>query len=79
MEPVPRSVAATADRPRKGRLPLAARATDRLDSPLERLDLELPPQYHLPVGPDWLKMWHVPFFAVLLPASLAIKVVARIE
>jgi hypothetical protein len=49
------------------------------DSPLERLDLELPPRHYLPVGPDWLKPWYVPFFGVLLLASLAIKVVARIE
>jgi hypothetical protein len=33
----------------------------------------------LSVGPDWLKVWHVPFFGVLLLASLAIKVAARIE
>lgn len=49
------------------------------DSPLERLDLELAPQHYLPVGPDWLRPWYVPFFGVLLLASLAIKVVARIE
>jgi hypothetical protein len=49
------------------------------NSPLERLDLELAPQHYLPVGPDWLKPWYVPFFGVLLLASLAIKVFARIE
>jgi hypothetical protein len=48
-------------------------------SPLERVDLELTPQPYLPVGPDWLKPWYVPFFGVLLFASLAIKVVAKIE
>ena len=48
-------------------------------SPLQRLDLELPLQHYLPVGPDWLRPWYVPFFGVLLLASLAIKVVARIE
>lgn len=48
-------------------------------SPLQRLDLELPPQRYLSVGPDWLRPWYVPFFGVLLLASLAIKVVARIE
>ena len=49
------------------------------NSQLERLDLELPPKRYLSVGPDWLKVWHVPFFGVLLLASLAIKVAARIE
>jgi hypothetical protein len=47
--------------------------------PLERLDLELRPQYYLPVGPEWLKMWYVPFFGILLLASLAIKVIVRTE
>ena len=49
------------------------------NSQLERLDLDLPPKQYLSVGPDWLKVWHVPFFGVLLLASLAIKVAARIE
>jgi hypothetical protein len=49
------------------------------NSELERLGLELPPKRYLSVGPDWLKVWHVPFFGVLLLASLAIKVAARIE
>ncbi|HEX2478697.1 MAG TPA: hypothetical protein VHK45_05415 [Geminicoccaceae bacterium] len=48
-------------------------------SPLERVELELTPQHYLPVGPEWLKPWYVPFFGVLLFASLAIKVVAKIE
>jgi len=49
------------------------------DSPLERLDLDLPPKQYLSVGPDWVRLWYVPFFGVLLLASLAIKVAARIE
>jgi hypothetical protein len=49
------------------------------NSPLERLELELAPQHYLPVGPEWLKPWYVPFFGVLLVASLGIKVFARIE
>jgi hypothetical protein len=47
--------------------------------PLERIDLEIPAKEYLPVGPAWLKAWYVLFFGVLLIASLAIKVSARIE
>jgi hypothetical protein len=49
------------------------------NSQLERLALDLPPKQYLSVGPDWLKVWHVPFFGVLLLASLAINVAARVE
>lgn len=47
--------------------------------PLERIDLDIPPKEYLPVGPAWLKAWYALFFGVLLIASLAIKVSARIE
>jgi hypothetical protein len=47
--------------------------------PLERIDLDIPAKEYLPVGPDWLKAWYVPFFGVLLAASVAIKISARIE
>ena len=47
--------------------------------PLERIDLDIPPKEYLPVGPAWLKAWYALFFGVLLMASLAIKVSARIE
>ena len=46
---------------------------------LERIDLDLPAKEYLPVGPAWLKAWYVPFFGVLLVASIVIKVLARIE
>lgn len=49
------------------------------DGPLERIDLDIPAKEYLPVGPAWLKPWYVLFFGVLLAASLAIKVAARIE
>ena len=70
-----------ADHPQAGVVePAARRPADYLpdNSRLERLDLELPPAMYS-VGPDWLKVWYVPFFGVLLLASLAIKVAARIE
>ncbi|MGH6899606.1 MAG: hypothetical protein ACREJ5_24150 [Geminicoccaceae bacterium] len=46
---------------------------------LERIYLDIPAKEYLPLGPTWLKAWYVPFFGVLLAASLAIKVSARIE
>ena len=48
-------------------------------SPLEWIELGLPQREYLPLGPSWLRAWYVVFFGVLLGASLAIKVAARIE
>jgi hypothetical protein len=48
-------------------------------SPLEWIELGLPQREYLSVGPPWLRAWYVVFFGVLLAASLAIKVAARIE
>jgi hypothetical protein len=48
-------------------------------SRLEWIELGLPQREYLTVGPAWLRAWYVVFFSVLLAASLAIKVAARIE
>ena len=48
-------------------------------SRLEWIELGLPQKEYLPVGPAWLRAWYVVFLGVLLAASLAIKVAARIE
>jgi hypothetical protein len=48
-------------------------------SPLEWIELGLPEREYLPLGPSWLRAWYVVFFGVLLAASLAIKIGARIE
>jgi hypothetical protein len=48
-------------------------------SPLEWIELGLPQREYLPLGPSWLRAWYVVFLGVLLAASLAIKVAARIE
>lgn len=48
-------------------------------SRLEWIELGLPQREYLSVGPSWLRAWYVVFFGVLLAASLAIKVAARIE
>jgi hypothetical protein len=48
-------------------------------SRLEWIELGLPQREYLPLGPSWLRAWYGVFFGVLLAASLAIKVAARIE
>jgi hypothetical protein len=48
-------------------------------SRLEWIELGLPQREYLPLGPSWLRAWYVVFFGVLLAASIAIKVAARIE
>jgi hypothetical protein len=48
-------------------------------SRLEWIELGLPQKQYLTVGPAWLRAWYVVFLGVLLAASLAIKVAARIE
>lgn len=46
---------------------------------LERIEVDLPEQQYLPMGPAWLRAWYTVFFAALLAGSVAIKVAARIE
>ena len=48
------------------------------DGPAQRLDIELPRQQFVNVGPGWMRGWEVPFFASLIVASLALKRVLRI-
>jgi hypothetical protein len=42
-------------------------------SAVERIELSLPAQEVLPVGPTWLRGWEPLYFAVLILCSLAIK------
>lgn len=49
------------------------------DAAVERIHIELPAREYLTVGPDWLHGWELPFFLSLLVASVALKVIARIE
>ncbi len=49
------------------------------DSPLERIDIGLPAQEFLTLGPSWLRPWYVLFFGTLLLGSITIKVAGRIE
>ncbi len=49
------------------------------DSAAEQVRIALPSRDYLAFGPDWMRGWPVPFFVVLVTASIAIKIVARIE
>lgn len=49
------------------------------ESPVRRVEVELPHYDYLPFGPPWMRSWEVTFFAVLIIASLAMKTVFRIE
>jgi hypothetical protein len=48
------------------------------DSIIDRVEIALPPQEMLRLGPSWLRGWEPLFFAVMLTASIAIKRVWRI-
>lgn len=48
------------------------------DSAVDRVEIALPAQEMLRMGPAWLRGWEPLFFAVMLSASLAIKRVWRI-
>ncbi|WP_299391741.1 hypothetical protein [Pelagibius sp.] len=45
---------------------------------LERVEIALPRQEIIGMGPDWLRGWEVLFFTALVGASLAIKLVFRL-
>ena len=46
---------------------------------VEAVELALPREELLPVGPDWLRGWIPVFFGVLLLASLALKFIWRLH
>lgn len=46
---------------------------------VERIRIELPRRRYLETGPAWMQGWEATFFVSLLVASIALKVVARIE
>lgn len=47
--------------------------------PVERIDIDLPPQRFLPVGPDWIRGWVAPLVIALTVTSLLIKLLFRIR
>ena len=49
------------------------------DSPVRRIDVDLPRQEFLSVGPQWIRTWEATFFTVLVLCSLAIKIGFKIE
>jgi len=48
-------------------------------STIELVQLELTPHEYLPFGPDWLREWPGLFFIALIAASLAVKVIFKIN
>lgn len=49
------------------------------DGPVDQVTIDLPPRTYLDVKPDWLGSWEMIFLTVLLIASIAIKLVFRIQ
>jgi hypothetical protein len=49
------------------------------DSQVERVEIGLPANDYLGIGPPWLGAWYMVFFTTLLLGSLAIKIAGRIE
>jgi hypothetical protein len=49
------------------------------EAAVEAIRLTLPEPRYLAFGPPWARSWEVPFFAVLVACSLAIKLVFRIH
>lgn len=47
------------------------------DSPIERVEVELPEKQYFAVGPDWIRGWTTPFMATLVLGSLLLKVLLR--
>lgn len=48
------------------------------DSPLERVEIDLPRLEVISFGPAWLRTWEAVFFTALVAASLAIKLAFRL-
>lgn len=48
------------------------------DSPLEWVEIDLPRQEVLPLGPWWLRTWEFVFFTTLMAAAIAIKLLFRL-
>ncbi|MGM0452452.1 MAG: hypothetical protein ACQERN_04720 [Thermodesulfobacteriota bacterium] len=49
------------------------------DAAVKRIRVALPRKDYLPFGPDWMRGWETGFFLPLIVASIALKVIARIE
>ena len=49
------------------------------DSPIDRLQIELPQFEVVPLGPDWMRGWMFWYFLVLVAAAIALKIRWRIH
>lgn len=49
------------------------------DSPIDRINIELPANEYLSIGPDWARGWVAPFVTAMLVGSLILKFAFRIQ
>lgn len=49
------------------------------NAPADAVEIDLPRQRFLTLGPDWLGYWEIPYLALLVAFSLAIKIRFRIH
>lgn len=49
------------------------------NAPFDRIEIALPRQHFIAIGPDWLRGWEPIFFASTLLFAMALKFVRRIE
>ncbi len=49
------------------------------DTPVQRINVDLPEKEFLHFGPNWIRGWEFSFFVSLLIVSIAMKVLIRIE
>ena len=49
------------------------------DAPIDSLNIALPPQHFLGFGPGWLRGWMFSFFMTFLLASIAFKLILKID
>jgi len=49
------------------------------DSPVEKIEINIPKNYYLPFGPDWMRSAEVVFILTVLVCSLSIKFIFHIQ
>jgi hypothetical protein len=49
------------------------------NGPIDRIDIDLPANHYLSIGPDWIRGWVAPFIFSLLVGSLFLKFAFRIH
>jgi hypothetical protein len=49
------------------------------DGPITRVEIGLPVQHYISMGPDWIRGWEAPFIAAMLIGSIALKILFHIH